>query len=205
MGEIARTTVRMIAFRSFGLIQDDLHRMIPKLRTAQWTVNSPYDTEYTCIAWAACRTRKVWWPWDDPGFYWPPGFAKLPVGSPASIDDFAIMFEKKFGYRKCATKEFEWGFQKVAIYANTEGVTHMSRQCLFGEEWLSKLGVYEDVIHSDVRDVEGSMDPNAREYGEAVQYMKRTWPRALMTACLFRCAWAALKFKIYRTVVPWEI
>ena len=197
--------MRTIVFRSLPFIQDDLHRDFPKLRFSNWSVNSPYDTEYQCIAWAACNFNRRWWPWDDPSFYWPDGFVKRPVGTPIPVQEFAEMFEKKFGYEKCTKGEFEWGYQKVAIFANLEGVTHMARQRLFGDEWLSKLGCYEDIVHSKSVDIEGDIDPTARQYGEVVQYMKRTWLRAAITMCLFRCMWMFLRLRIYRVVVPWEI
>jgi hypothetical protein len=108
----------MIVFRSAAEARAQLYQEIPNLASASWSIKSPFDTEYKCIAWAACRTDRVWWPWDHPSCYWPPGFGKLPVNSPVPVAHFAQMFQKKFGYRECANPKFELGYQKVAIYAN---------------------------------------------------------------------------------------
>jgi hypothetical protein len=195
----------MITFRSAAEARDQLHQELPTLRTKQWRVKSPLDTEYQCIAWAACRTDRVWWPWDHPRFYWPPGFRKFPVYSPVPVSDFVEVFEKLFGYQKCDNANFEFGYQKVAIYENMRGATHMARQDLLGRGWLSKLGQEEDIIHLNVEDVEGDVAATAGQYGVAVQYMKRSWWTALIKLCLFRCLWATLKFRIYRVVVRWDL
>ena len=194
-----------IIFRSAADARDQLHQEIPNLITANWSIKSPLDTEYRCIAWAACRADRVWWPWDDPSCYWPSGFSKLPADSPVPVAHFAEMFEKKFGYGLCDNPAFEVGYQKIAIYANASGVTHMARQHFLGRGWLSKLGTEEDIVHQSASDVEGDMNPMANEYGLVAQYMKRSWWTALKTMCLFRCFWAALKFKVYRTVLPWDL
>ncbi len=195
----------MITFRSAAEARDQLHQELPTLRTKRWRIKSPLDTEYQCIAWAACRTDRVWWPWDHPRFYWPPGFRKHPVNSPVPVSDFVEVFEKLFGYQKCASASFELGYQRVAIYENMRGATHMARQHFWGRGWLSKLGEEEDIFHLEVEAVEGDVAATAGQYGVAVQYMKRSWWTALLKLCLFRCVWAALKFRVYRIVVRWDL
>ena len=194
----------MLVFRSAAEARLQLHREIPSLATTNWRIKSPLDTNYQCIAWAACRTDRVWWPWDHPSFYWPPGFAKFPVPSPVPIDSFVEMFKKRFGYRECSSPVFEFGYQKVAIYANGLGVTHMARQHFLGEGWLSKLGGEEDIFHPQLANVEGDIAPAAGQYGRVTKVMKRSWWSALVKFCLFRCCWAALKFWLYRKVIPWD-
>jgi len=195
----------MITFRSATEARNQLHREIPNLVKSTWSINSPLDTEYQCIAWAACRTNRVWWPWNHPRFYWPPGFPKLPVYSPVPVMHFAEMFEKKFGYSACDNASFEFGYQKVAIYADALGVTHMARQHLLGRGWLSKLGEEEDIVHRSAKDVEGNIHITIQGYGVVAQYMKRSWWSALKTMCLFRCLWSTLRFKVYRVVIPWDL
>ncbi len=190
----------MIVFRSAAEAKAQLHLEIPNLATAEWRIQSPYDDNYQCIAWAACRTDRMWWPWDNTRFYWPPGFAKLPTLSPVPVENFAAVFERMFGYRNCPGPEFELGYQKIAIYANgMAGVTHIARQRLLGRRWLSKLGSEEDIVHDTLADVGGT------SYGAAVHYMKRSWWTAFAKLCLFRHWWATLKFRIYRAVVPWDL
>lgn len=195
----------MIVFRSAAEARNQLHQEIPNLKTVNWRIKSPLDTQYQCIAWAACRTDRVWWPWDHPKFYWPPGFEKFPVDSPVPVDSFAEMFEKKFGYRSCQNSGFEFGFQKVAIYANLLGVTHMARQRFWGSGWLSKCGDEEDIIHPKLTDVEGLVNPLAQQYGAVSKVMKRSWWTALVKLCLIRCCWAATKYWFYRRVIRWDL
>ena len=193
----------MIVFRSAADVRDQLHQGIPNLMSAHWSIKSPFDTQYQCIAWAACRTDRVWWPWDHPSFYWPSGFTKLPVYTAVPVAHFREMFEKRFGYYACANRDFEFGYQKVAIYANALGVTHMARQHFLGRGWLSKLGMNEDIVHRNVTDVEGNSSPN--EYGTVAQYLKRSSWTALVKLCLFRCLWASLRFWLYRALVRWDL
>jgi hypothetical protein len=194
-----------LIFRSATEARDQLHRELPSLATASWHIKSPLDTNYQCIAWAACRTDRAWWPWDHPRYYWPPGFRKFPVYSAVPVDSFAELFEKKFGYRRCQSSAFEFGYQKVVIYANALGVTHMARQHFWGLGWLSKLGDEEDILHSQLADVEGDIAPMAQQYGRVAQIMKRSWWAALIRLCLFRSCWASLKFWFYRRVIPWNL
>jgi hypothetical protein len=170
-----------------------------------WYIRSPWDDSYQCIAWAACRTDRVWWPWDHPSCYWPPGYHKYPVLSPVPKEAFVEVFEQQFGYRKCGSQEFEFGYQKVAIFANDLGATHMARQHLLGRGWLSKAGQMEDIIHRELTDLQGSMAATAEEYGKVAQVMKRSWWVALLRLCLFRAWWANLRFWLYRKIVPWDL
>jgi len=189
----------MIVFRSAAEARGILYQDFPHLRNAKWSIKSPFDTDYKCIAWAACRTDRVWWPWDDPSCYWPPGFQKYPVSSPVPVADFMEVFQKKFGYQACDNPDFEFGYQKVAIYADALGATHMARQRFLGGGWLSKLGSNEDIAHGELRDI------YCVAYGTDAQYMKRSWLIALTKLCLFRCVWGTLKFRLYRTLVRWDL
>jgi hypothetical protein len=189
----------MIVFRSAVEARTQLYPAFPHLQNVEWSIKSPFDTDYQCIAWAACRTDRVWWPWDDPSFYWPPGFQKYPVGSAVPVAEFMAVFQQKFGYRACNNSDFEFGYQKIAIYADALGTTHMARQRFLGGGWLSKLGSNEDIVHGEPQDI------YCITYGGVAQYMKRSWWTALKTLCLFRCVWETVKFRIYRAVVRWDL
>jgi len=43
------------------------------------------------------------------------------------------------GYSECHDASLEPGFEKIAIYANTDGPQHAARQLVTGR-WTSKLG-----------------------------------------------------------------
>src|SRR5579863_9394501 len=137
----------MIVFRSAAEARTALYPHFTHLPNANWSIKSPFDTSYQCIAWAACRTDRQWWPWNHPSFYWPPGFRKYPVGSAVPVADFMAVFQQKFGYQACNSPNFEIGYQKIAIYEDALGTTHMARQRFLGSGWLSKLGFNEDIVH----------------------------------------------------------
>lgn len=190
-------------YRKRSEILADFLRDFPNLAKAKWRVKSPFDDSYQCIAWAECRTDRISWPTHH-GAVWPQG---LPLADPpdeAPVDYFIQRF-LLLGYRPCGMNDqFEVGYQKVAIYANDVGVTHMARQHFFGRGWLSKAGVWEDILHRELKDVEGDMSPLARTYGRVQRILKRTWWSALVRLCLFRCFWNALEFWLYRTVHTYE-
>jgi hypothetical protein len=155
----------------------ELEALFPNLIGAQWEIASPFDTQYNCIAWAACETHRRWWPAIYPPLggdldHWPPGIPRE-----ETIPCFVLAF-RTLGYEPCGNGNFWFGHEKVAIYADRELTpTHVARQRLFGGGWLSKLGDYEDIYHRQLRDVEGDISPLSTEYGTVVQYLKRSWLR----------------------------
>lgn len=142
---------------------------------------------------------------DDPSYQWFPSLPLATVPQAAPVEYFIQGF-KLLGYEPCESSAFEFGYQKVAVYANDMGVTHMARQHFLGRGWLSKLGDWEDILHSELKDVEGDMSPMAGQYGRVVQILKRSWGVALFKLCLFRCCWAAFKHWLYRLGHPsWDL
>lgn len=125
--------------------------------------------------------------------YWPPSVPK-----DETVECFVQAFAT-LGYKPCKEPTFEFGFQKVAIYAGEDGIpTHMARQHFLGTGWLSKLGDLEDIVHPELRSVQGRTEPLPAEgYGAVVQILKRTWWFAARHG-LFRGWWAAFKFLLYR-------
>lgn len=191
-------------FRRFFIARLSLLRAFPNLRRKRnWQLRSPRCDSYQCVAWAACHTDRKWWPVHDPEYYWPPNlprvtpppFPWIPWATPVEylVQGFATL-----GYIRCESRKFEFGYQKVAIYANNSGATHMARQAFFGRGWFSKPGELEDILHKDLSDIEGEMSPAALEYGRVAQVLKRSWWRAIANGCLLRCVWHTLKFRIYR-------
>lgn len=188
-------------FRPPCTVRKSLEQCFPGLRNTRWSGKSPRNDTYKCIAWAACRTDLIWWPVEGPGIYWPPN---------APLDDSIDAFIRAFsalGYRPCDSQDFEFGYQKVAIYASDDRqVLHMARQHLLGRGWLSKLGEMEDISHADLRCIEGDPSQIAvtmkGSYGQVAQILKRTWWAALVNLCLFRCMWASTRFWFYRLKHP---
>ena len=173
----------------------ELEDVFPRLRTAQWTIRSPFNRGYNCHAWGVCETRVRWEP--SPDDYWPPGLRTGDL-SDYTLDNFIRAFSQ-VGFRECFDDSYEFGFQKIAIYSEQnygeEWPQHTARQSLFGRGWLSKLGRSEDIRHASPCDLE------VQAYGRVVRYMKRRWLRALVDRS---STWvsASLSNWIYRRLHP---
>jgi hypothetical protein len=119
--------------------------------------------DYSCIAWAAGDTSNWWWPTNDP--YDEPRFWPAGVVREETVAAFIALFIS-LGYVPCDDTTLESGFEKVALFANLQGVpTHACRQ-LAEDCWTSKLGQSEDIEH-ELHAVEGDI------YGCVVVVMKR--------------------------------
>jgi len=161
--------------RPDAVLRADLESLFPNLIGSGWVPKSDLDPGYKCIAWAASESHRNWWPIDNPPFcYWPTDVFN------DRVDTFVEAFGK-LGYKKCDNREFEIGYQKVAIYATAAGrVKHMARQHAFGKGWLSKMGELEDILHPRLGDIEGDPSPLATGYGEVTQILKRNWLIAII-------------------------
>jgi len=122
---------------------------------------------YNCIAWAAGKKDRWWWPIaGDPCAFWP-----IPIDSidPVALNQFIKAFEFE-GYRVCKNARFENGFEKVAIYVDGNGEpTHAARMLPNGV-WTSKMGRGEDIEHETLVVIEGKI------YGKAKEFLKRKNP-----------------------------
>lgn len=175
----------------------------PRIPFNTLAIKSPADDGYQCIAWAEGFTDRQSWPAKD--YAWPKGLPLADPAEAATIDHFLPRFSL-LGYKPCGLNDsFELGYQKVALYANDQGVTHMARQHFLGMGWLSKLGDMEDILHRNLADIEGEMSVAASQYGRVVMVLKRSWWNAIVKLCLFRSAWSAFKLWMYRLDKDWVI
>jgi hypothetical protein len=127
-------------------------------------VTSPEDPSYNCIAWAANEDDVWWWPDTEFVAYWP-----RDVPRKVTIDAF-IQAYSTMGYAPCETTNLETGFEKIAIYVNSQGTpTHAARQLPNGF-WTSKIGKYKDIEHESLQALEGPA------YGSVAQILKRPIP-----------------------------
>ena len=133
----------------------------PLLQDVAYQKTSPVDPVYNCIAWAVRDASKWWWPTlYDPRSYWPPGLPRE-----ETIASFVHAFAT-VGFEPCASAEPEPGFEKIALYVDDAGIpTHAARQHRSG--WTSKLGEAHDIVHAELRDLEGGI------YGSAAQFFRR--------------------------------
>jgi hypothetical protein len=139
-----------------------LDKAFPKLKADGARKTSESTQQYNCIAWSAERDVHWWWepvprePWER----WPEG-----VPDDYSFDSFVILFEK-LGYEKCDNHRLESDFEKVALYSDARGFTHVASQLASGA-WTSKLGPLEDIEHNSAEALEGA------SYGQVKQVLRR--------------------------------
>jgi hypothetical protein len=144
----------------------------PNLRRPEYRVTSDETPVYNCIAHAAGKNDKWWWPADAEGAYWPSGIDKK-----ETIDGFILAYQTE-GYVVCEGRELETGFDKIAIYVDELGTpTHAARQLSDGS-WCSKLGQWEDIQHQTLEALETGEDENYQglAYGKVALIMRRPSP-----------------------------
>ncbi|MDZ8187072.1 MAG: hypothetical protein RMX96_19770 [Nostoc sp. ChiSLP02] len=133
----------------------------PNLSRTEYSVTSKQSTLYNCFAWAAGEDNRWWSPIDpDNTYYWVEGI------TPELTMSAFIQAYESLGYELCNNSDLEAGFEKIAIYATSDGEpTHAARQLLNGK-WTSKLGRWEDIEH-ELEGLIGEM------YGDVKQILKR--------------------------------
>lgn len=134
------------------------------LKESNYCVTSKITSVYNCIAWAAGKSDRPWWPIPYPSapYYW------TESDKDELLEDFISGFGT-LGYISCENGNLEEGYEKIVIYIDENGeVSHMARQLNTGL-WTSKCGDLEDIQHS-LEDLEGV---NGHGYGIASHFMKR--------------------------------
>ena len=143
----------------------EILKAFPGLRyDGGFSITSPEDADYNCIAWAF--GRKDCWMWPDEERdgvdVWPQG-----CEGDASIRTFIDAYRKQ-GYDVCDDDSYVTGTEKIALYAypDSEECTHAARQLTNGM-WTSKLGPSFDISHGSPYTIQG------RLYGQVVCIMQR--------------------------------
>jgi hypothetical protein len=85
-------------------------------------------------------TRQQWHPHAFGGLYWPAG--EQPDNLESWVAGYGLL-----GYQPCDSPLFEEGLEKLAIYTDAFGPSHVARQCANGY-WTSKMGKMEDIEHT---------------------------------------------------------
>ena len=122
-------------------------------------VTSESTPQYNCFAWALGEDSR----WIDPEGYWPQN-----IPSDGTVNSFIELF-RAAGYEPCGDGSLEAGYEKIAIYTWNDSPTHAARQLENGQ-WTSKLGSYEDVVHSTPEELQGEFDYS---YGRVAVFMIR--------------------------------
>jgi len=141
----------------------DKERYFPNLKREDYRVTSEGDWIYNCIAHAAGKSNAWWWPVekDTDGVFWPLG-----VDRNETLECFIRTFGTE-NYVPCPNADLEQGFEKIAIYVDSQGIpTHAARQLSSGT-WTSKLGVWEDIEHKTLTNMEGGA------YGQVATVLRR--------------------------------
>ena len=143
-------------------LRPDREVLFPMLVVCDYNVASKETPEYNCIALAAGDyTTK----WDCPpirGQYFWPLNAKQGNNVDALMSAFATL-----GYEKCEDCTLEIGFEKIAIYADQNGVWQHAAKLTKDGYWISKLGDWEDIRHKTLDALE------CADYGSVVGFMRR--------------------------------
>ena len=92
--------------------KDRLERTFRNLPGSEYSITSPMDKRYNCIAWAAHEDFRNWWTDPDPDsfYYWPEGIERQ-----ETVEAF-IKAYGTLGYEQCEDGEFKQGFEKIAIF-----------------------------------------------------------------------------------------
>ncbi len=115
-----------------------------------------------CIAFVVGDEKRKWWPGEYPR--WSPDFWPKEAPAKETLDAFLVALATK-DFRKCDNGDWEPEFEKTAIYARGEEVSHAALQ-VDEVTWKSKLGADEDIEHT-LAGLEGPL------YGKVVAYLKR--------------------------------
>lgn len=142
-----------------------LEGAFPKLKGTPYSVESPVDSAYNCIAYAAGDTGRWWWPLDPlpAGWYWPLADSE---GRQCTLRAFERAFALE-GYERCQSAEAEERYEKVVIYTDSLGAPKHAARQLDDGRWVSKLGRDVDIFHETPEALEG------HDYGRPALYMKR--------------------------------
>jgi hypothetical protein len=139
---------------------DDIQDEFPNLSLSDYTITSCATPKYNCVSWAVGDIGRKWVSGAVvKGYYWPPG-----VGDDDLPDQWAEIF-RRHGYEETDDRSYEVGFEKIAIYADSEGASHVARQIQDGK-WSSKLGNLSDIEHAHLEVLEET-------YGKVDRVMKR--------------------------------
>jgi hypothetical protein len=137
----------------------DLEEDCPSLKQHLYTITSPKDPKYNCVAFAVGDLNQFWYDVGVSGYYWPPG-----APGADTLAGWSRVFEIH-GYTETDNGTLESEYEKVAIYATDSGPEHVARQKSSGI-WASKMGKGVDMEHT-LEALEGAF------YGRVVKIMKR--------------------------------
>lgn len=135
-----------------------LRKLFPDLSPNEWAVTSSAAWWYNCMAWSVGDTAR-WWDHQF-GNQWPENTPRSP-----NLDAYVAAFEA-MGYIAGSDASLEDGVEKIALYADANGLwTHVTKQLPDGS-WSSKLGKLEDIRHDE-------LEALSSQYGDVAEILAR--------------------------------
>jgi hypothetical protein len=119
----------------------DLEWRHPKLKRENYRITSDHSIRYNCVAWALGENRRWYQVGSEPHWYWPAGVPK-----DGTFESYVALFTR-IGFSPCDSAEWEAGYEKVALYADDEGVFKHVAKMKDAETWMSKVGSLDDIEH----------------------------------------------------------
>ena len=101
-------------------------------------------------------------------YYWPED-----VGTDSSLDSWVQKFVHQ-GYETTGNRDLEPGFEKIAIYVDTQDNRPSHVALSDGRTWKSKLGKLQDIEHASLDILEGDQE---YEYGIVEHILRRSVSR----------------------------
>lgn len=137
----------------------------PRLGPSNYSIESPTDSRYNCIAWAVGDDTRWWEPSGLGGHYWP--LSPLPAPAGYTLSEYMKAYST-LGFEPCTSRAVERDLEKVALYVDpvAGSALHAARQLADGR-WASKLGQGHDIFHETLEGLEGE------RYGVVAVIMQR--------------------------------
>jgi hypothetical protein len=130
-------------------VKEKFLKWFPNLRN--FHITAPASVNYNCIAWSVGITNQWIWP-----------------GNTVAVFD---KFYKSHGWKPSANGRREYQKRKVALWADTSGCTHGSRETYDCDWHESKCGSAERIMH-DKFQMQGGF------YGKIIKYYEKYDPNA---------------------------
>lgn len=142
----------------FAITKEEIKTKWPNMAEGvNFKFTSEQTWDYNCVAYVLGIKDD----WID-FYYTADGSVSMDLGINSYIDLF-----KNHGFSICKNDSLQKGFEKIAIFEDSnKWFSHVSLQLSDGK-WTSKMGEYEDIKHTDLESVSNGI------YGTSVVFMKR--------------------------------
>lgn len=141
------------------MTRDEIRASFPNLADTFRLTSKP-DRNYNCVAWAVGETHRRW---DPDGYFWPPD---VPRDWKLSS---VIQALQMMNFEVCADGKPERGYEKLAVYCESEDEVLHAARLLEDGWWTSKLGDFDDIKHRNYSELEHTK----KGYGSVMAFVRR--------------------------------